>query len=109
MNAMQLLNAIDCYPIGNSWARGEQESMAKLVIAAHFMNIYHGSDSNYIKNRVIDIFDGYWKKSHLPTLKASEQLLGISPGFIHDYGKVDMWRNANAQAVNYLESMLASL
>ena len=43
VDLLQLLNAIECYPLG-SWGAGDNSSMAKLVVCAHLMGRDYGMD-----------------------------------------------------------------
>ena len=108
VNLLQLLNAIECYPLG-SWGAGDDSSMAKLVVCAHLMGRDYGMDVQLIKQLVVDALAGYWKISKLPNLHEALNILGVGMDSYNDYNKVQMWRVSHQYEILSLENMIKSL
>jgi hypothetical protein len=105
---LQLLNAIECYPLG-SWGAGDDSSMAKLVVCAHLMGREYGMDVQLIKQLVVDALGGCWKISKLPNLHEALNILGLGMDWYNDYNKVQMWRESHQYEILSLENMIKSL
>ena len=108
VNLLQLLNAIECYPLG-SWGAGDDSSMAKLVVCAHLMGREYGMDVQLIKQLVVDALAGCWKISKLPNLHEALNILGVGMDWYNDYNKVQMWRESHQYEILSLENMIKSL
>lgn len=108
VNLLQLLNAIECYPLG-SWGAGDDSSMAKLVVCAHLMGRDYGMDVQLIKQLVVDEIGRPWKISKLPGLHDSLSILGVGMEWYNDYNKVQLWRESHQYEILTLENMIKVL
>ena len=108
ISIMQLLSAIEEYPIG-PWGAGEDSSMAKFVVCAHMMGREYGMDVQLIKQQVIDVIGGVWKISKLPGLHEALNILGVGMDWYNDYNKVQLWRESHQYEILKLENMIKSL
>ena len=108
VNVLELLNAIEEYPIG-TWGAGIETSMSKMVVCAHLMGRDYGMDVQLIKQSVTGVIGGPWKISKLPGLHEALNILGVGMEWYNDYNKVQLWKESHQYEILRLENLIKSL
>lgn len=103
MNNIKIINMITSFPVGQH-AKTRIELLSKAEIIAYLSKFQHQFSAiddiddieEIVRSFLMDII-GLKSEEILPDLGTAERVLNLSPGFLYDYGKIQLIKENNME------------